>query len=133
MRPSHDIFSIGVVAYEALVQSPVMKRCDVQRCAQHGAPYPWEEKPMQSSWCKSSLRKDILEPCLARDPANRPKAEDLVSCLDQLGVTTMASGNLTIAREVRDDVTVSCSAAKSSPGAGKAGVCGLRCGTKSTP
>ena len=86
VRPSHDIWGLGVVAYEAITQRrALLKRVQVLACARGEEPYPWDveitEQPR--AWRHSRLRP-LLMPCLARDPALRPRASAVLEAVSQL-------------------------------------------------
>ena len=86
VKPSHDIFSLGVVAYEAITQQRALpKRDDVAQCARGTAQYPWELPAEQqpAAWRSSRLRPLVL-PCLARNPQRRPRASAVLSAVSQL-------------------------------------------------
>ena len=94
VHPSHDIWALGLMAYEAIVQRPTLTMmADCFDCAFGRQKYPWElpsaEQPR--AWRHSRLRA-LLLPCLARDAAQRPSASRLLERLQRMGQsTTMAA------------------------------------------
>ena len=87
VHPSHDIWACGMLAYEAVTQTRVLtSQSLVTQCAQGHAPYPWEVEAEQQPrvWLQSRLRAVML-PCLQREPAARPTAEQLYGSLSRLG------------------------------------------------
>ena len=88
VHPSHDIWALGVIAYEAITRSRALtSQAQIAQCACHLAPYPWEHPPAQqpATWQQSRLQT-VLAPCLARDPAARPSAAELCAAFGQLGL-----------------------------------------------
>lgn len=93
--PSHDIWSLGVMAYEALTSSATFRTMDeVHSCADGSRLYPWERPPGEQleAWRSSKLRR-LVTRCLHRDASRRITAEELCTDLSRMGMsTTMLSG-----------------------------------------
>ena len=86
-HPSHDIWSTGVLLYEAITQQRAMKsQTQIAQCAQNQELYPWEVDLRQQPrpWKQSRLRA-VIEPCLRRDASARPSAEQLHAGVIRLG------------------------------------------------
>ena len=84
---SHDIWSLGVMAFEAVVQRPTFTALDdIQACANGSTPFPWELPWEQQppAWRASRLRALIL-PCLAQEPERRPTAEAVLAAVGRMG------------------------------------------------
>ena len=90
VQPSHDMWALGVMAYEALTQTRALTlQRQVVQCAHGDEAYPWEApvKQQHPAWRGSRLRP-ILEPCLSRDAAARPSAEATLKAVSRLGHST---------------------------------------------
>lgn len=77
-----DIYSLGCTFYHLLVGQPPYGRLDMVSCfrAHCTAPVPDPRKPMPDM---SPLFADLLQRCLAKRPADRPRAEDIITVLDE--------------------------------------------------
>lgn len=87
MHPSHDIWALGVVAFEAVTQSRALtSQAQIAQCVQGGAAYPWEVPPgaQPQAWRQSRLRP-LVAPCLQRDAALRPTAAQVHAAVGRLG------------------------------------------------
>ena len=87
VHPSHDVWALGVVAFEAVVQRKAMPGSTAMRaCALGEQLYPWEaphaEQP--AAWRQSRLRA-LVAPCLDRDPMQRPTAAQIVDSAADIG------------------------------------------------
>ena len=95
VHPSHDIWSLAVIAYEAITQEALAlkTREAVFGCAKHQYSYPWEAPPAEQhkEWRRSKVRA-LLTPCLARDAAARPSAAQLLAQFDRAGSATYTAG-----------------------------------------
>lgn len=91
MDPAHDVFAVGVMAYEAICHARCAFRLEyIAACAAGDEWYPWE-LPLRRQppvWQSSRLRP-LLEPCLRRDDAARPSAAALVQSVGRIGQTTL--------------------------------------------
>jgi serine/threonine protein kinase len=98
MSASQDVWALGVMAYEAIVQvSPTLCTMeDVFECAHGHRPYPWElptaEQPRV--WRTSRLRA-LVAPCLSRDPTARPTSAALLGTITRVGQVTNLAGTHT--------------------------------------
>ena len=93
VHPSQDVWALGVLAWEAVISHPALTlQSTVKACAEGSQMYPWECSPdtQPRMWRQSRLR-NIVEPCLARNPAKRPTAAALLAAVGQLGQHTQAS------------------------------------------
>jgi serine/threonine protein kinase len=91
-HPSHDIWSLGVVVFEALTDTqaipPFVNSAEVLAAAEAGnVEYPWERRPPLAQFARSKVRP-IVEACLRRDPALRPSAADVRGMVDSIGQMT---------------------------------------------
>ena len=95
-RAAHDVWSLGVMAYEAIAQRPARASMrDLYECASGRAPYPWEAQPAKqpAAWRTSRLRA-VLLPCLSRQPEERPTAAQLAESVTRMGhATTLPTGD----------------------------------------
>lgn len=94
VHPSHDVWALGVIAFEAITNERALKgQSNVVACAHGAQPYPWElpweQQPVR--WRNSRLNKLVM-PALARDPAARASAEDLYAAVSRVGQATTSSG-----------------------------------------
>lgn len=90
MDPSHDLWSLGVIGYEAITQrSALTTREAVFGCAAHTYSYPWEAPTpeLHNAWRRSKMRP-LLSQCLARDAAERPTAAQLLTQIERAGSAT---------------------------------------------
>ena len=90
VAPSHDVWAVGMLAYEAIVQRTTMAAMgDILDCAYGRRPYPWEAPAdaQPPAWRQSRLRA-LLAPCLARDAAQRPTAAALLASISRMGHAT---------------------------------------------
>ena len=91
MQPSHDVWSLGVLAFECIAQQqmPLVfgDRDAIRACAAGERPYPWEEPEEQQpvAWVRAEAR-GVLQECLLRDAAARPSAATLVRALARIGM-----------------------------------------------
>jgi serine/threonine protein kinase len=84
---AHDIWALGVLAYEAVTGTRALLSIDdVRSCASGSSPYPWElpAAELHPAWRASRLRH-LLQPCLARDAAKRPSAVSLTVSVSRFG------------------------------------------------
>ena len=87
VHPSHDTWSLGVVAYEAVTGKRALASQSHAIACANGAPYPWEESSETQSvlWRRSRVRA-IVDPCLRRNAAARPSIASVhaaVNCMVQ--------------------------------------------------
>ena len=85
VSPAQDMWSLGLMAYEAIVGAVLQtSRSKVEDYVSGTMPYPWElpADAQPATWRHSHLR-DVLAPCLARDPAARPSASVVLDALSQ--------------------------------------------------
>lgn len=95
VRAAHDVWSLGVMVYETITRAPAfarrgLKMATVFACARGEEAYAWE-RPMDEqppAWRNSRLRDAVLS-CLARDPAERPSAEELKTSIWRMGSRTL--------------------------------------------
>lgn len=91
--PAHDMWSLGVVMYEAIANASIAGRraraADAYARAAGRMPYPWEvrEARLAVPWRRSRLRA-VAEGCLARDPAARLSARGVIDALRSMGNST---------------------------------------------
>ena len=86
--PSHDIWGLAVTVFECICRQPALcSRAQVRAAAMGDQPYPWElpTDKQPPAWRQSRLRA-LLQPCLARNAAERPTAQQLLA--DVAGVGT---------------------------------------------
>ena len=87
VHPSHDVWALGVIAYEAITQGRALtSQTQIAQCAQGQAAYPWEvaQSELPRAWVQSRLRP-LVEPCLKRDAAERPAAAQIHAAVNRLG------------------------------------------------
>jgi hypothetical protein len=80
------------MAYEAITNTRALdSQGYITRCAQGAAQYPWErsEREQPQAW-RSSRVKALMLPCLERDPAARPTAQQLYTSVSRVGQATTA-------------------------------------------
>ena len=78
------------MAYEAIVGCHAMSTFqEIRDRALGKAKYAWElpSSELPERWRRSRLRP-LVQPCLARDPAQRPTAAQLVESLARIGDMT---------------------------------------------
>lgn len=83
---SHDVFSLGMLGYEVLTGARACACPEAAtRCAEGAQQYPWERPQAEwpQEWRSSPLRQ-VLEPCLNREAANRPNVQQVLANLRQL-------------------------------------------------
>lgn len=92
VQPSHDTWSLGVVAFEAITGETAVKSASVALACAHGAPYPWERDATEQNplWLRSRIRAAV-EPCLRRDASKRPDIASLHADVARVGQSTAAS------------------------------------------
>jgi hypothetical protein len=100
VAPTHDIFALGLLAFEALSGAKVFgsahevatgKALDVtdsiQACACGKQQYPWERPGAQEKHaCLRSLLGPVVVQCLHRDASQRPDAKMLCQNIAKLGL-----------------------------------------------
>ena len=97
-HPAADIWALGVMVYEALTDGAVFPPYtttpgDVYAAASGSARYPWElDRDAQFSRYRV---RPAVEACLARDPAARPSAVQLITMIDRLANVTGTGGSST--------------------------------------
>lgn len=87
---SHDVWALGVIAYEAITRTRAIKSMETAlACACGSETYPWEadEGALPQRWKASRLRA-IVGPCLARDARARPMAKQVCTLVNRLSRTT---------------------------------------------
>jgi serine/threonine protein kinase len=91
--PSLDMWAVGVILYECLSGRPAFTFPgiieEVFECATAELPYPWERpaEDLLEGWRKSKART-FFQACLARDPAARLSAKQLLSDMRKLSSST---------------------------------------------
>jgi hypothetical protein len=79
------------MAFEAVTRRmPTLNSMgEVFDCALGVRPYPWELPPAEQpcEWRASRLRA-LVEPCFARDPAQRPSSAALLATVERVGQAT---------------------------------------------
>ena len=87
MRPSFDIWALGVIAFEVITQSrPAIESSDhALACARGQRRYPWHDAATTQPclWHRSKIAP-LLLPCLAADPAQRPRASAVQAAVSNL-------------------------------------------------
>ena len=95
-HPAADIWALGVMVYEALTDGAVFPPyatppSDVYAAASGSVRYPWElDRDKQFSRYRV---RPAVEACLARDPAARPSAVELITMIDRLANVTGTGGS----------------------------------------
>ena len=92
VHPGHDVWALGVIAYEAITQTrSLTTQNQIAQCAQGHAQYPWEAHSSQQpqEWLQSRLRT-VMMPCLQRDAAARPTAAQTHARVARLGQRSTA-------------------------------------------
>ena len=87
---AHDVWALGVVAFEAIAGQQAMRSVnDIRRSAAGQQAYPWEGPlgAQPPAWRHSRLR-GLLLPCLARNAAARPSAAAVAELVSQVGQST---------------------------------------------
>lgn len=81
VHASQDVWSLGVVAYTVLTHSDVFDEAEgldaVSEFAHSKRKYPWEAEGAAGSWLACPAR-ELIQPCLNRDPMRRPSAAEFV-------------------------------------------------------
>jgi serine/threonine protein kinase len=89
----HDIWALGVMAYEALAGKPAFPNARSLFAAARGAEaFPWAPSQRRSApvgWRKSRLRS-LVESCLKEDPAQRATVDDVLAGVAALCSTSTA-------------------------------------------
>ena len=87
VAPAHDIWALGVMAFEALTGRRAVGSLEqLFQCARGERPYPWDASMLSEAperWRKSRLRP-LIEPCLAHDAAQRPAAAEIVARVERM-------------------------------------------------
>ena len=102
VAPSHDVYAVGMIAFEALSGRKAFgsakevacgeafrASADVQACASGTLAYPWDApapasaQEQEPTWRKSRLWPMVAE-CLRPEPARRPSAESMCARLVEL-------------------------------------------------
>ena len=97
VQPSHDIWSLGALAFECISQTPLPLAFGdgdaIRACAAGERPYPWEEPEERQAgeWVRAHARGALLQ-CLRRDPAARPSAAGLLRALAQINMQSTRAG-----------------------------------------
>ena len=89
---SHDMWSVGVMAYEAITGSKVFDGTthvfDAARLTDP-QPYPWEAPDSAfAAACRQFRLRAVVLQCLSRDAAARPSAAALLSQMERIGEET---------------------------------------------
>jgi serine/threonine protein kinase len=90
VHPSHDVWALGVIAYEAITQQRALTtHTHIAQYAQGQALYPWEADASQQphAWLQSRLRT-MVEACLQREPGARPSAAQIHAKVSRMGQIT---------------------------------------------
>ena len=85
--PAHDIWTLGVLAYEVLTGQRVFSENDPETIFKHAnaiTVYPWSRATLHPSFEASGTR-ELIEGCLRRDPKSRLDAQKIVNKLHKLG------------------------------------------------
>jgi serine/threonine protein kinase len=88
--PAHDVWALGVIAFEAFSKVSLLSQLGVDRAmclklAQGQETYPWEQTQMQSDYRDSRVRS-VVEACLARDAERRPSADEVCRAIKQFSI-----------------------------------------------
>jgi serine/threonine protein kinase len=87
--PSADVWSLGIIAYELLTDTPVFGRgataASVFDQITGRAELPWESVEQKDAGFRKlrMLKRSVLK-CLAREPAERPSAGELLGMWERL-------------------------------------------------
>ena len=86
MAAAHDIWALGVMAFESIVGRRAIDSLEqLFQCARGEQAYPWDASVLDAAperWRKSRLRP-LIEECLAHEAAQRPTAADIVSRVER--------------------------------------------------
>ena len=94
VSPAHDIWSLGKMAFEAIVgletrrfSSPLSSPPPLARGDARTGVMPWElpEEAQPRAWRETRLRP-VVEPCLRAEPEQRPSAAQVLASMRSLGV-----------------------------------------------
>ena len=94
VHPSQDIWALGIIGFESVVGRVTLTTVgEMGDCASGRKSYPWELAPelQPPVWRQSRLR-NLLLPCLAREPARRPTAAQFVAAAARMGHATTMQG-----------------------------------------
>ena len=86
LKPSFDIWSAAVIAFEIISQAPAFETLeDALACAQGLQPYAWhaDDSLQPQSWRRSKIAP-LLLPCLDVDARFRISARKLKAAVGQL-------------------------------------------------
>ena len=85
VTPAQDVWALGVMVFEALTRQPAVDPFGrVPGClalARGERAYPWEASGAQGGGFRRSRVWQLVAPCLARDPAERPSAAAVVDAV----------------------------------------------------
>ena len=84
---AHDVWALGVIAFEAVVGHLAVQSLEqLFQCAQGKVPFPWDVSMLSEAperWRYSRLRP-LIEHCLAHDAAERPTAAEVMQQVERM-------------------------------------------------